>query len=239
MLYFNIYFKNIFKSDNKAAISTNVNSSLGLLKCLIKSKIKFQSNLKQHSSGFRVKKEINLNDTKLLLELIKDIISHELHLKVLVEKIVQNLKLLAHAQHAFFYFVCQNRQKLATFHKKSKKTNDQSSSLDDFDWEMPFGDSLLGKVATTGALVNVNNAVQDKQYFPSVDNPKQLSEVNAMLCMPIKNEAGEIIAVVQVVNKKSSSKAETTAVADDDQKETIISNQFDVKDILVRAIKNK
>ncbi len=144
------------------------NSSLNLLKCLIKSKIKFQSNVKQARSKFKVTKEINLSDTKHLLELIKDI-SRELHLKQLVERIVCNTRLLVNAEHANVYFVCQNKQRLASF-KCKKPTLSMISlaprksvsgatifddTLNDFDHEMPFGSSLLGKVALTGNLVNV------------------------------------------------------------------------------------
>ncbi len=144
------------------------NSSLNLLKCLIKSKLKFQSNVKQ-ASKFKLAKEVNLNETKHLLDLIKDI-SRELRLKQLVERIVCNVRLLVGSEYANVHFVCQNKQRLASF--RTKKANSSSTfslapgkslsgatmfddTLNDFDNEIPFGNSLLGKVATTGNLINV------------------------------------------------------------------------------------
>jgi hypothetical protein len=179
------------ESDAEASAATTVstvapppNTSLNLLKCLIKSKIKFQSSVRQTRRELSKlnRKEINLTtDTKHLLEFIKDI-SRELHLKQLVERVVCNMRLLMSAEHVNVYFVCQNKKRLAWFRLKRGRSSstfclapgkslsgatifEDNNTLNDFDNEMPFGSSLLGKVALTGNLINVPDVTQVRTYI--------------------------------------------------------------------------
>lgn len=160
-------------------------SSLNALKFLIKSKIRLPQALTHshplHTVAMTEKIKIkydksqqfsSTSEFKTLLESIKDI-SYELDLKHLSEKIISNVKLLAHAEKASLFFVCHNKQQLATFKfdphtgiKNSAKyfaKNSQAyshSGAIDFELEIPFENTILGTVANTGMPINVTNVTK-------------------------------------------------------------------------------
>ncbi|BHF76066.1 hypothetical protein SprV_0501916400 [Sparganum proliferum] len=65
---------------------------------------------------------------------------------------------------------------------------------------LPFGVGIVGWVAKTGEYANISNVYADPRFSDQVD---QLTgfHTRCILCMPIKNGEGEVLAVAQVVNK--------------------------------------
>jgi len=55
-------------------------------------------------------------------------------------------------------------------------------------------------VATTGETVNVPNAYEDDRFDASVDENSCFKH-RSILCMAIKNSLGQIIGVIQLINK--------------------------------------
>lgn len=123
-------------------------------------------------------------DVKLLLECIKDI-AYELDLKRLSDKIVANVKALVNADNASIFFVCHNRQQLAAFKydahtgirnsakylarsqmnaNQSAQQPQQQSPLD-FEFEIPFENTILGSVAISGNPVNISNVSKVRFVF--------------------------------------------------------------------------
>ena len=168
--------------------SNDSTTSLSLLKLLIESKIKFptqttSSSLSNNSSSngsngvsdkLKSKRE-KKQENEFLLDIIKDI-SNELNLKTLSEKIIHNLKALVNAEKASLFFVCHSRKCLASFKfdphagiwdasklsGKSIFSMSDSSHTNDFDLEIPFGNSIIGNVAENGAPVNIPNIAKVK-----------------------------------------------------------------------------
>jgi hypothetical protein len=222
--------------------------SLNQLKMLIKSKIKMPKHL-NNSISERFNKSSNNNnnntikrdktryDMEIVIEMIKDI-TNELDLKCLSEKIVSNLKLLVNADKASLFYVCHSRQMLASFRFDSPIVSFESSSslsssvftkcdssmISDFPLEFPFGSTILGHVAKTGEIVNIQNASQEKLFnnntsnFTTINNStngdcnKMTSDyqINSLVCLPIKNFHNKVIAVVQLLNKSKTDSTKST-----------------------------
>lgn len=65
---------------------------------------------------------------------------------------------------------------------------------------VPAGTGVAGWVARTGELLNVPDAYADERFNPEVDRQTGYRTHN-ILCGPVRNLSGEIIGVVQVINK--------------------------------------
>lgn len=69
-----------------------------------------------------------------------------------------------------------------------------------FESRFPINIGITGHVATTGVTVNIPNAYEDHRFDPSVDDAS-LFKHKSILCMAIKNSLGQIIGVIQLINK--------------------------------------
>nr|XP_027221501.1 dual 3',5'-cyclic-AMP and -GMP phosphodiesterase 11-like [Penaeus vannamei] len=65
---------------------------------------------------------------------------------------------------------------------------------------IPWGSGIVGYTAESGAMVNIPDAYQDPRFNPDIDGMTGY-KTRSMLCMPIKDSAGEVIGVAQVINK--------------------------------------
>lgn len=65
---------------------------------------------------------------------------------------------------------------------------------------LQVGEGIAGWVAATGKSINIRDAYKDPRFNPSYDN-KTGFETRSMLCQPIRNQEGQIIGVVQVLNR--------------------------------------
>jgi phosphoserine phosphatase RsbU/P len=66
---------------------------------------------------------------------------------------------------------------------------------------LPLGKGIAGHVAKTGDIVNIPDAYADPRFNPEVDKRTGYHTRN-ILCLPIRNKAGKIIASLQLLNKK-------------------------------------
>jgi phosphoserine phosphatase RsbU/P len=69
---------------------------------------------------------------------------------------------------------------------------------------LPLGKGIAGHVAKTGEIVNIPDAYADPRFNPDVDKRTGYHTRN-ILCLPIRNKAGKIIASLQLLNKKKGS----------------------------------
>ncbi|GAB4363796.1 MAG: hypothetical protein Kow0042_01970 [Calditrichia bacterium] len=67
-----------------------------------------------------------------------------------------------------------------------------------------IGEGISGYVARTGEVLNIADAYTDPRFNPEVDR-KTGYRTRSVLCMPVRDKSGEIIAVVQTLNKKNGS----------------------------------
>jgi adenylate cyclase len=66
---------------------------------------------------------------------------------------------------------------------------------------VPMLSGIAGQVATTGEVLNIPDAYDSPHFFPSVDRETGY-RTRSVLCMPIRNRAGEVFAVAQLLNKE-------------------------------------
>jgi len=63
-----------------------------------------------------------------------------------------------------------------------------------------IGQGISGQVAATGETVRIEDAYQDSRFAQQFD-AKSGYRTRSMLCTPIRNKTGEIIGVIQLLNK--------------------------------------
>ena len=65
---------------------------------------------------------------------------------------------------------------------------------------IPWDSGIVGHVAKSGTPVNIPDCYADDRFNAEVDNMTGY-RTRSMLCHPIKDSAGEVIGVAQVINK--------------------------------------
>jgi putative ABC transport system ATP-binding protein len=65
---------------------------------------------------------------------------------------------------------------------------------------MPIGAGIAGHVATTGEGVRIDDAYRDPRFNPQVDRDTGF-RTRSILCLPIRNGAGRVFAVTQLLNR--------------------------------------
>ncbi|MEA5418423.1 GAF domain-containing protein [Spirulina sp. CCNP1310] len=82
----------------------------------------------------------------------------------------------------------------------SKVATADSSEL--LEIRIPANRGIAGYVASTGQIVNIPDAYQDSRFDPSTDR-RTGYRTQSILCMPVFNSNGELIAVTQLINKEN------------------------------------
>ncbi len=72
------------------------------------------------------------------------------------------------------------------------------------DLRIPADRGIVGYVASTGQTLNIPDAYQDPRFDPASDKRTGYHTRN-ILCMPVFDSAGKLIAVTQLINKKQGS----------------------------------
>jgi sigma-B regulation protein RsbU (phosphoserine phosphatase) len=78
---------------------------------------------------------------------------------------------------------------------------------------LPADRGIAGWVAREGSAVLLENAYEDPRFEPDIDR-KLGFKTKELLCLPIRNEAGDIIGVLQLLNKQEGFSAEDEAFLD-------------------------
>ena len=65
---------------------------------------------------------------------------------------------------------------------------------------LPLGQGISGHVAATGEIVNIPDAYADPRFSRDVDRQTGYHTRN-LLCLPIRNKSGKIIAALELLNK--------------------------------------
>ncbi|XP_066599827.1 dual 3',5'-cyclic-AMP and -GMP phosphodiesterase 11 [Prorops nasuta] len=150
------------------------------------------------------KSQLEVKRNQVLLDLARMIFEEQSTIEHMV------LRILTHTQSLI---QCQRVQVLLV-HKASKGSfsrvfdfeandlagEDSDSRTSPFESRFPINVGITGYVATTGETVNIPNAYDDTRFDPSVDDGTGFRH-RTILCMPIKNSSGQIIGVIQLINK--------------------------------------
>lgn len=67
---------------------------------------------------------------------------------------------------------------------------------------LPFGKGIAGQVAHTGATINIADAYADSRFAKEIDERSGF-RTTSVLCMPMRNNAGKVIGVFQILNKRN------------------------------------
>jgi sigma-B regulation protein RsbU (phosphoserine phosphatase) len=78
---------------------------------------------------------------------------------------------------------------------------------------LPAECGIAGWVAREGSAVKLENAYDDPRFEPDVDR-KLGFKTKQLLCLPIRNEAGDIVGVLQLLNKEDGFTDEDEAFLD-------------------------
>ncbi len=66
---------------------------------------------------------------------------------------------------------------------------------------LPLGKGLAGYVAKTGETISIVDAYKDPRFNPEIDKKSGYKTRN-VLCMPLRDKAGKIVGVFQLLNKR-------------------------------------
>uniref|UniRef100_A0AAR2JZM1 Phosphodiesterase n=1 Tax=Pygocentrus nattereri TaxID=42514 RepID=A0AAR2JZM1_PYGNA len=156
------------------------------------------------------------NEREFFLELVKDI-SNELDMTNLSYKILINVCIMVNADRCSLFLVegPSHKKTLVSkfFDVHSGTTVRPSSSMDSNEVQVPWGKGIIGYVAEHGETVNIPNAYEDHRFSDEIDKLTGY-KTQSILCMAICNSDGEVIGVVQAINKNPSG----TPFTEDDEK---------------------
>jgi adenylate cyclase len=65
---------------------------------------------------------------------------------------------------------------------------------------VPIGQGIVGSVAATGERVNLPDAYADRRFNQAIDR-RTGYRTRAILCAPVRDPAGRIVAVLQLLNR--------------------------------------
>ena len=68
-------------------------------------------------------------------------------------------------------------------------------------FRIPIGRGIIGNVAQTGQTENIQDVYEDPRFDPAMDK-KTGYRTTTMLCMPVIDNNGKVIAAMQMINKK-------------------------------------
>lgn len=128
----------------------------------------------------------NLN---LLIDSARSIMA-EIGLDVLLDLIIKTVKNVMEADRATLFLIDKEKNELCSRIAIGSKQ----------EIRIPMGVGIAGYVATTRETVNITDAYRDSRFNP--ENDKRTGyKTKSILCMPVYNSLGEILGVIQVLNK--------------------------------------
>ncbi|KAK5922427.1 hypothetical protein CgunFtcFv8_019691 [Champsocephalus gunnari] len=186
-----------------------------ILSALLESRV----NVPQYASSaieykYRLKET---NEREFFLELVKDI-SNDLDLTNLSYKILINVCILVDADRCSLFLVEGPAHKRTLVSKlfdvhSGTTVRPSSSTLNSNEVQVPWGKGIIGYVAEHGETVNTTNAYEDHRFSDEIDKLTGY-KTQSILCMAICNSDGEVIGVVQAINKNPMG----TPFTEDDEK---------------------
>ncbi|CAL8085243.1 unnamed protein product [Calicophoron daubneyi] len=183
-----------------------------------------------------------LQERDLINELVLDI-CNELNLTALCFKIIQNVCLLVGADRGSLFLMENDRNtgKKVLVSKLFDVTPEISlpdglKRSEEHRITIPLGVGITGHVAETGECANITDAYTDERFTDVVDRETGY-KTKCVLCMPIKSNKGEVLAVALMINKRSSSQDNKEYVPKSNQSDhrddTQVTSGFTERDIRV------
>lgn len=130
-----------------------------------------------------------LGDLRAIIE-VSRAMAGERDLDRLLALILGAVRDLARAERASLFIVDHERGELWT------RIAQQAGEI-----RLPLGSGLAGTVATTGMPINIPDAYADPRFNPEHDRSSGFC-TRSLLSLPLRNHQGQIVGVLQVLNKK-------------------------------------
>ena len=144
----------------------------------------------KHAQQFEQIQRARENEAHLLE--MASVISSELQLKPLLEKIMEAVIMILNCDRATIFLHDDKRNEL---------WSQVALGLANQEIRIPANRGIAGEVFATGKTVNIPDAYADSRFNKSVD-VKTGYKTRNILCMPLINKSGVTIGVTQVLNKK-------------------------------------
>jgi adenylate cyclase len=129
--------------------------------------------------------------SEILLDVMRAV-SSELEIDQLLQKVVAKTSEVMNADRCTLFLVHRKSGELWSRVAQGENVNEI---------RVPRGIGIAGYVALSGQTVNIKDAYEDPRFNPEVDR-KTGYRTKTILCMPLRSDTGEIIGVMQVLNKR-------------------------------------
>jgi adenylate cyclase len=143
--------------------------------------------------NFHLYKRMMVNHEKMLILLdVATSVTQTLDLETLMSKIIAKISGVLHADRSSLFLLDRETDEL--WAKKAEGAN-----VTEIRFPRTLG--LAGHVASTGELLNIQDAYADPRFNPAFDQATGF-RTRTVLCAPVCNREGEIIGVIQTMNKQ-------------------------------------
>jgi adenylate cyclase len=129
--------------------------------------------------------------SEILLDVMRAV-SSELEIDQLLQKVVAKTSEVMNADRCTLFLVHRKSGELWSRVAQGENINEI---------RVPRGIGIAGYVALSGQTVNIKDAYEDPRFNPEVDK-RTGYKTKTILCMPLRSDTGEIIGVMQVLNKR-------------------------------------
>lgn len=150
------------------------------------------------------KSQLEIKRNQVLLDLARMIFEEQSTIEHVVFRILTHTQSLIQCQRVQVLLVHQASKgsfsRVFDFEANDLASDDGESRTSPFESRFPINIGITGYVATTGETVNIPCAYDDAMFDTSVDDNSNFKH-KGVLCMPIKNSSGQIIGVIQLINK--------------------------------------
>lgn len=140
----------------------------------------------------------------MLLDLARMIFEEQSTIEHMVFRILTHMQSLIQCQRVQILLVHEadkgSFSRVFDFEANDLSEDEANSRTSPYESRFPINIGITGHVATTGETVNVPNAYEDDRFDASVDENLSFKH-RSILCMAIKNSLGQIIGVIQLINK--------------------------------------
>jgi cGMP-dependent 3',5'-cyclic phosphodiesterase len=129
-------------------------------------------------------------------DVCKRLLSLSEDMNLLVRNITKEAKALVQAEIcSLFLLDKENSELVAEVFEKNGTSDEYLTEI-----RMPLNQGIVGHVASTGEMMNVQNVYDHPSFYPKVDERTGFVTRN-ILCFPIKDSTGNLVGVAELCNK--------------------------------------
>ncbi|XP_054083448.1 dual 3',5'-cyclic-AMP and -GMP phosphodiesterase 11 isoform X2 [Zeugodacus cucurbitae] len=150
------------------------------------------------------KSQLEIKRNQVLLDLARMIFEEQSTIEHMVFRILTHMQSLIQCQRVQILLLHEASKgsfsRVFDFEANDLSQEENTSRTSPHESRFPINVGITGYVATTGETVNIPNAYEDDRFDANVDNEGNFKH-KSILCMAIKNSLGQIIGVIQLINK--------------------------------------